>query len=339
MKKYLLPKSGNFYKANLHTHSTCSDGINTPAELKERYKSLGYSILAITDHELIADHSDLDDEKFLMLTGCEYAVMEKYGNYNESKTVEFNLIAKDQHNVNQICYNPKYVGHSHDEEAKAAKYVGELVDREFTIEFLQKVVDEATKNGFLVSLNHPQYSMITPDFFGQLNGLWAMEIYNNMSMGAGYWDYNPAMYDDMLRRGKRLFCLATDDCHSISLPKYEFQQNGGGFVMIKSDELKYDKIITALENGDFYASQGPEIYNLYVEDGKIHIKCSPARTISMISHHRPFGGTAFAKDGILITEAEFEFQNQPFFRFDICDYQGRHANTRAYYVTENGEII
>ena len=38
MKKYLLPNDWNFYKANLHCHSTWSDGKHTPAELKELYK-------------------------------------------------------------------------------------------------------------------------------------------------------------------------------------------------------------------------------------------------------------------------------------------------------------
>ena len=34
MIKYLLPKEGNFYKANLHCHTTCSDGELTPLEMK-----------------------------------------------------------------------------------------------------------------------------------------------------------------------------------------------------------------------------------------------------------------------------------------------------------------
>ena len=40
MKKYLLPEKGNFYKANLHTHSTISDGKLTPEAVKEAYKEL-----------------------------------------------------------------------------------------------------------------------------------------------------------------------------------------------------------------------------------------------------------------------------------------------------------
>ena len=30
MKHYILPKDGNFYRANLHCHSTLSDGSLTP---------------------------------------------------------------------------------------------------------------------------------------------------------------------------------------------------------------------------------------------------------------------------------------------------------------------
>ena len=49
--KHLLPKVARFFRANLHTHSTCSDGVLTPREIKEAYKARGYQIVAFTDHE------------------------------------------------------------------------------------------------------------------------------------------------------------------------------------------------------------------------------------------------------------------------------------------------
>ncbi len=39
------------YKANLHTHTKNSDGSQYPHEVVDRYKKLGYEILAITDHD------------------------------------------------------------------------------------------------------------------------------------------------------------------------------------------------------------------------------------------------------------------------------------------------
>ena len=65
MRQYLLPKDGHFYKANLHSHTTVSDGTFTAAEMKKIYMEHGYSIIAYTDHEILADHSELSDAHFL----------------------------------------------------------------------------------------------------------------------------------------------------------------------------------------------------------------------------------------------------------------------------------
>ena len=49
MKKILLDPAKNYFKANLHCHSTKSDGKMTVEELKEHYMADGYSIIAFTD--------------------------------------------------------------------------------------------------------------------------------------------------------------------------------------------------------------------------------------------------------------------------------------------------
>jgi hypothetical protein len=41
------------YKANFHTHTTESDGSQTPAEVIDEYHAAGYDILALTDHNHI----------------------------------------------------------------------------------------------------------------------------------------------------------------------------------------------------------------------------------------------------------------------------------------------
>lgn len=335
MIHYLVSNDGTFFKANLHAHSTVSDGRLTPAQLKELYKAQGYNILALTDHELLVDHSDLDDDEFLTITSMEYAFVEK-DDYFQSRTIELNLFAKDQHNTTQICYDPSYVIHGEKWRAPLAKSVGPSFERKYTIECIQKVIDEANANGFLVSLNHPGYSMESPEFFGQLDGLFAMEIYNHISfVSGGVFDYNPAMYENMLRRGKYLSCIAADDCHSDRPDSAVNCDRYGGFVMIKAKRLEYGEIISALERGDFYASQGPIIDELYVNDKKVYIKCSPAKYIAMNTERRPFGGIQIAKDGEYLTEAVFNLPDgQSYMRFDIIDERGRHANTRAYALDE-----
>ena len=76
MKKFLLPQLGNFYKANLHCHSNISDGKLSVEELKELYKSNGYSIVAFTDHDVFLTHNDLTDSDFLALNGYEWEIYE-----------------------------------------------------------------------------------------------------------------------------------------------------------------------------------------------------------------------------------------------------------------------
>jgi len=61
MKHYLLPDQGQFYKANMHTHTTISDGKFTPEEIKQLYMEKGYSIVAYTDHEVMMSNNDLTD--------------------------------------------------------------------------------------------------------------------------------------------------------------------------------------------------------------------------------------------------------------------------------------
>ena len=61
----LLPKEGNWYKANLHCHTVISDGTWTKEQVKEEYRKKGYSIVAFTDHRCYGWHPELQDENFL----------------------------------------------------------------------------------------------------------------------------------------------------------------------------------------------------------------------------------------------------------------------------------
>ena len=105
MKRYLLPAEGNFYKANLHSHTTVSDGAWTPEEAKENYKAQGYSILAYTDHDILLSHQYLTDDKFLALNGLELEFNEKVELTNALKTCHICAIALDEDNVTQPCYH------------------------------------------------------------------------------------------------------------------------------------------------------------------------------------------------------------------------------------------
>ncbi len=100
--------------------------------------------------------------------------------------------------------------------------------------------------------------------------------------------------------------------------------------MIHAEELTYEAITAALLKGSFYSSMGPEIKELYVEDGKLFIKTSPVEKIYVATEGRNCYRTA-AAPGETITEACFELTGKEgYIRIDCQDGRGLHANTNAY---------
>jgi hypothetical protein len=151
----------------------------------------------------------------------------------------------------------------------------------------------------------------------------AMEIVNGECQALGYDEYNPRVYDDFLDANNKIYCVATDDTH---------RQKGMfiGWTMIKAPCLEYNEITKALLNGNFYASEGPEIKELYIEDGFLCIETSPAKAICFQnSKRRCIRETA--KDGEFVTFAKFPiFDNDGYVRVTVIDERGKHANTSAY---------
>jgi excinuclease UvrABC helicase subunit UvrB len=99
MKHYLIPESGQFYKANMHTHTTVSDGNLTPEAVKEHYMAKGYAVIAYTDHDVMVDHSDLNEEgKFLAITSHEVETSgpAPYGFGLAAPTYHLNFYAKNR---------------------------------------------------------------------------------------------------------------------------------------------------------------------------------------------------------------------------------------------------
>ncbi len=61
--------------AELHCHSTNSDGKLTPEEIVAIYEEKGYDILAITDHDVL---TKVSSDKMIIIPACEWtAVKEK----------------------------------------------------------------------------------------------------------------------------------------------------------------------------------------------------------------------------------------------------------------------
>ena len=339
MKKYLLSQDGCFYKANLHTHTNITDGDLSPEEVKALYKSHGYSVVAYTDHDMMIPHHDLSDESFLALTGFEVAFNEGnlYPGKIESKCCHLCMIAPSPDTKEQPCWNPKYayLGHAKEHHGEVCFDKSKpFFERDYTHESVNEMIRKCREAGFFVTYNHPTWSFEDFRQYSGYEGMHAMEIYNHDAEVYGYPSYVPQIYDDLLRLGKRLYPVAADDNHNRFPDGHPKCDSCGGFVVIKARELAYRPIMDSLFRGDFYASTGPLIHELYMEDGQVHIKCSPAMQISFSMDRRRFL-SAFGEKNEPITEASFAVDpNAVYFRITVRDEHGKHANTRAYFLDE-----
>ena len=333
MKKYLLSKNKNTYKANLHAHTNISDGRLSPEELKELYKSNGYSVLAYTDHDIMIPHSELTDDTFVALTGFEvqFNGSDKYPGVPNEKKCHICFIAGKSDMVEQPCWREEYayIGNSasYRDRVRFDKESTPFV-RKYTPECINEMVSIAREKGFFITYNHPAWSLESYEQYMKYEGFHAIEVFNYATERLGYQSTATYAYDDMLRDGKRLFAVAADDVHAKDRDYF------GGFVMIKAEALTYDLITEALFKGDFYASTGPELREIYVEDGKLYVSSSDAASICLTSDGRK-AKFVHADRGNVIDRAVFplDFEYR-YLRITVKDLQGNYAYTNAFFAED-----
>ena len=330
-RRALLPENGNWYKANLHCHSTVSDGVYTPEEIKELYQNQGYSIVALTDHEFLVPHTELCDEHFLMLTSYEVQVCgDRDLPFNMRRVCHLNFYARDPGQRKMPFLNYDEVSrYDFSPPLSTLDYYGPQIERAYTVEGINHLIALGKERGFIVCWNHPTWSLEEASVYTHLEGLFGMEIFNTGAATTGYESYCPYIYDEMLRSGKRLGVVATDDTHRA-------RDLFGGFTMMCAEELKYDQIIDCMEKGNYYASTGPLIHRFYVEDGFFHMECSPAKKIVLSnSGRRRWINSMRVAETELLTHAEFPVSEEDLYvRLTVTDECGRTANTRAYFREE-----
>jgi len=112
--------------------------------------------------------------------------------------------------------------------------------------------------------------------------------------------------------------------------------------------LNYDAVMNSLEKGDFYSSTGPEIHELYLEDGILTVKCSEAslirvnteRRVSMIqkAKEEPLTQVTFDMKSYFDGSFEKNMPCEPYFRVTVQDKEGKRAYTRAYFLDELQDV-
>ncbi len=277
---------GNWYKGNLHTHTTVSDGRLTPQEAIAAYAQGGYDFLALTDHNAVVDYDGLDPQGLTLISGSE------------------------------INGGTGSLGQQIHVLALGLATVPEVPDESSYAELVAAIAAQCE----LCFVAHPYWSLVTPTELLAVQGHVGIEVYNTtcqFSIARGHSNF---VWDILLAHGQQLWGFAVDDAHRPE----EYAQ---ALVMVKSTENSPAAILAALARGHFYASHGPEIYDITIEREEVIVHCSPARQIAVI---QPAPGLGRTTDR-LQQAPPFEQARLPLpspelpFRVEIIDSEGRKA--------------
>ena len=272
------------YKINLHTHTTVSDGHRTPKEVAQIYRIAGYDAVAFTDHWTFGESCELAGLK--ILSGVEYNILGE-----NTRDGLFHVVA---------------VGMERDPGISTTDNITE-----------QDLIDAIHSVGGIAILAHPAWSLNTPDQILKFNGFDATEIYNSVSEAHMSRRPDSSLIVDMLgARGCLLPLLAVDDTH------YYDGDECRGFIMLESDSLDQKDVVSAIKDGKFYASQGPEVHLLRDGDDFV-VKCSPVDEIVFFSDG-VWSPRVFVGDGL--TEARYTPRDfETFIRAEVTDKHGKRA--------------
>ncbi len=320
MRTYLLPRDGQFYKANMHSHSTNSDGAFTPEELKAMYKEKGYSVFAYTEHGHLDDMRYLDDDTFLTLPSYELDFSNRDVNgviapggfkttMSATEVIHMNLFATDPERARTV-------------EKK------DIMDLPW-LERLNTAIHRAKEMGYFVSFNHPHWSLNPPETYLNLPEIDGLEIINGAAHRSSGLDFVPHVHRALADHGKRTVCIAGDDNHR---KRHLFL----AWTMIKAPALTHSDIMGAVQAGNCYATMGPEIKELYVEDGVVHVKTSEVQAIHLNCGTRRKAVVIAEEQGQeSITEASFPLvSNDIYFHIMLKDLRGKSAISQIYYLAD-----
>ncbi len=290
---------GQFWRGNLHTHSTLSDGALAPAEVCRRYKAEGYDFIALTDHFIgmydypLADTIPFRDNDFTTLLGAEI-----HSGAMENGEL-WHILA--------VGLPPGFVPPN-------APHFLPVAGQESGPDLAERAV----KAGAYVAIAHPQWSGLTLDDARSIASAHAVEVYNHgCAMGCDRPDGFVTL-DLLLSEGRHLNLIATDDAHFTEPDHF------GGWVMVKALENTPEALLAALKDGAFYASQGPELRNITVTDKRIVIETSAVSSVIVQGK----GTAARAVHGQSMTSAELSldrFANSDWLRVSVIDRAGKRA--------------
>jgi len=304
VRNFPFDTTGTWYRGNIHSHSSKSDGLLSPADVVNAYRERDYDFLAITDHFLdrysfpVTDTSCFRSSDFTTILGAE---MHVHGLQNG---IIWDLLA-----IGLPLDFPPHEAHETDLD----------------------LAKRAAATGAFVAIPHPGWNgVVHSDGERLIEAVDAIEIYNeghtlDSDRGSGWF-----LADSLATAGHRFSTFAADDAH-FKLDRFD---RFGGWINVRAESLDPESLLAAMKRGHYYASTGATIRNVEIRETEIVVETNPAIGIML-------GGAGTVRQyvrGDNLTRATFNramFQSA-FFRVIVIESHNRKAWSSPIWLNEAG---
>ena len=336
----LLPILGGsrgfkWYRGNLHTHTLWSDGNDFPEMVADWYRRNGYHFLALSDHNILSEGMKWMNIKSIESRGGTTALAKYLARFGDrwvetrgsrkkgnleirlkplsevrplvEKRGEFLMIPSEEITDQGAHINATNIGRLI--QPQRGKTVRETIQNN-----LRAVAAQAEELGRVIipHLNHPNLgdkgisaedlaALVQDEFFEIHNG-----VEGDGDLGSDHrhsletlWDITSTLRLTQFK-APPLYGLATDDSHHYHGKSKA--SPGRGWIMLRARQLTPESIVTAMQRGDFYASNGVELLRVDFDTktGILQIEIKPAGTAQFTTEFigTPVGFDATSKPRI-----------------------------------------
>ncbi|MBN36544.1 MAG: phosphotransferase [Rhodospirillaceae bacterium] len=287
----------SFFKGNMHTHSTNSDGSHAPEAVCAAYREQGYDFLVMTDH-------------FMEMYGFPVTDTRPYRTGDFTTIIGAELHAPET-TVGEI-WHIKSIGLPFDFEPLRDGETG------------PEIAKRAHEAGAFIGIVHPSWYGLTHADARELPFAHAVEIYNHGSAIEVDRGHDWPFLDVLLNDGWKLSGYAVDDAHELT---HDWL---GGWVMVQAEENEPELLLESLKAGRYYSSMGPEIDDITIECGQIHVACSEVDLIAV--QGRGSRSKHAMGDGMTSASLDLYPFEESWFRVTVIDSHGKRAWSNPYWL-------
>ena len=343
------------YKGATHVHTVRSDGDIELNDMIEKYYSLGYQALALTDHGTV-NYSWTKDQKRLSIFGYQYF---KHGNVDELTEERYKQITtgsdRGGDGMTEVplgielngsstakCHvNSYYADCGHGDLELDSKWPEDAVKKSQAAGGICHInhVGEWTEGRHDINTYNEEFVKKFASIFLNYSACIGMELVNTKDNRTHNDRY---LYDETLKltapQGRNIWGFCEDDAHDFG----DVENNAQYFIMPKNTQAN---IRTSMENGTFFAcsktskndwelgdgfeAQGPfpMVSRVNVDNDTNQISINPynAHTVKIVADGNVIGEKSVANDNDTIT-------------FDLNDYEDQINSYVRIYILGKGGI-